>query len=205
MREAVCGVEGGCETKLHLGCGNRHLTDWVNVDRLPPCDMVVDLAARPWPWQDASVDRILMCHALEHLPDLVGSVCELHRILRPGGIVTITVPHYRNPRAHAVGHERFFSLVTFDQIERGVSYVFGKPMFHRESLRLAFPRFRWWASVANLAPFLYELLGLPTVDIVWEARRMDSDAVGGPCPQVPAGVPAELTGRCDSASLSPAG
>lgn len=36
--------------KLHLGCGDEYLNDWVNVDMYNPCaDQVVDLFHQPWP------------------------------------------------------------------------------------------------------------------------------------------------------------
>ena len=55
--------------KLNLGCGHDHKEGYVNVDvsDLGKPDMVVDLEVLPWPWQDSSIDEILIKHTLEHL------------------------------------------------------------------------------------------------------------------------------------------
>jgi len=34
---------------------------------------------------------------IEHVPDVMGFVSELHRITRPGGRIRIVTPHYTNP------------------------------------------------------------------------------------------------------------
>ena len=71
------------------------LPGYVNVDsqwRLDP-DRVVDLAQFPWPWTDGSVDEIYSHHALEHLPDIMATMKECHRVLRSGGTMEAVVPY----------------------------------------------------------------------------------------------------------------
>ncbi|MFN8721595.1 MAG: class I SAM-dependent methyltransferase [Rhodospirillales bacterium] len=88
--------------KLNLGCGGDRRDGWLNVDAWPGCapDLVHDLEALPWPWADDTADEILMSHVLEHLGRdravYVGIVKEVHRVLRPGGLWTVTVPHPRH-------------------------------------------------------------------------------------------------------------
>lgn len=81
--------------KLNLGCSDRLLTGWINVDIVPPCDQVVDLAG-PWPWADSSVDEILAEDVIEHLPNKRKTMNELWRVLKPGGVARIQVPHATN-------------------------------------------------------------------------------------------------------------
>jgi SAM-dependent methyltransferase len=47
------------------------------------------------PFADASVDRVLMSEVLEHLEDDAAALAEVHRVLRSGGILAMTVPHAR--------------------------------------------------------------------------------------------------------------
>lgn len=78
--------------KLNLGCADRPQTDYWNVDICPPCDQVVDLAQYPWPWDNSSVEAIIAHDLIEHLPDRVRTMNELHRVLIPGGRADIIVP-----------------------------------------------------------------------------------------------------------------
>jgi SAM-dependent methyltransferase len=77
--------------RLNLGCSDRHLSGYVNVDRCPPCDHVVDLS-KPWPWPDSSIDHIVAHDIIEHLPDKIHTMNELWRVLVPGGTAEIVVP-----------------------------------------------------------------------------------------------------------------
>lgn len=44
------------------------------------------------PFPDASFDRVIAAEVLEHIPDDVAALAELHRVLRPGGTLAVTVP-----------------------------------------------------------------------------------------------------------------
>jgi SAM-dependent methyltransferase len=44
------------------------------------------------PFADAGFDRIIASEVLEHVPDDEGALRELARVLRPGGIMAVTVP-----------------------------------------------------------------------------------------------------------------
>ena len=88
--------------KLNLGCGHDHKEGYVNVDvsDLGKPDQVVNLEALPWPWDDDSVDEILIKHTLEHLGQstklYLDIICEFWRICRDGALITIIVPHHRH-------------------------------------------------------------------------------------------------------------
>jgi SAM-dependent methyltransferase len=47
-----------------------------------------------FPYPDDSFDVALFCEILEHLPnDPIHTLCELHRVLRPGGTLVLTTPN----------------------------------------------------------------------------------------------------------------
>lgn len=86
--------------KLNLGCGldKRREQDvkWINVDvnpRVHP-DLLWDLEVTPWPFEDGSVEEVLMKDVLEHVSfHRVETVLrEVHRVLVPGGKLRLQLP-----------------------------------------------------------------------------------------------------------------
>lgn len=77
--------------KLNLGCSDRHIDGYVNVDIVPPADKICDLS-QIWPWDDNSVDSILAHDIIEHLPDKIRTMNEIWRVLKPGGRIDIDIP-----------------------------------------------------------------------------------------------------------------
>jgi ubiquinone/menaquinone biosynthesis C-methylase UbiE len=49
------------------------------------------------PFEDGSFDKVLMTEVLEHLRDDLAALREVARVLRPGGVVAISVPNARYP------------------------------------------------------------------------------------------------------------
>lgn len=104
-------------TKLNLGSGGRPLEGYVNVDispDAPKVNIVHDLDKMPWPFDDESIDEIVMSHCLEHLEDHNAAMREIHRILKPGALSVVTVPHFTWQLAYAdPTHKHFFAFPTF--------------------------------------------------------------------------------------------
>jgi len=104
MGEYVLGIEPQASglLRLNLGCGNRHMDGWLNVDNVPDCnpDVVCNLEDLPWPWADNSVSEVLLVHVLEHLGETrdlyLGIIRELYRICCNGATIKIFVPHPRH-------------------------------------------------------------------------------------------------------------
>lgn len=82
------------DIRLHLGCGDRRVQGWVNVDLLgTPVNIAWDLS-RPLPFEPGVAAAIFHEHLFEHLPLAAGIVLtdECFRMLRPGGWLRICVP-----------------------------------------------------------------------------------------------------------------
>jgi len=105
---------------LSVGAGRRAAeSDVVRVDRSPAVapDVVWDLDARPYPFDDSSFDRVECFDVLEHLADVSAALEELHRVLRPGGTLEITTPHFSCANSYVDPthrwHLSYFSLDYF--------------------------------------------------------------------------------------------
>lgn len=83
----------GKHMKLNLGCCDAVIPGFVNVDIVagPGVDHVADLSM-PWPWPDDSAQMIRAWDIIEHLPDKIRTMNEMHRVLAPGGRAEIAVP-----------------------------------------------------------------------------------------------------------------
>jgi len=102
---------------LDLGCGKAKRAGCVGMDRysLPGVDVVHDMKVVPWPFPDRSFDAVYANHILEHVPDLIQTMEEIHRILKLGGRLFVRVPFYRAPGAFQdPTHVRFFTERTFE-------------------------------------------------------------------------------------------
>lgn len=101
--------------KLNLGSGDDLKQDYVNVDLYEPkADMKWDLNNIPYPFEDSSIDEILMQHVLEHFEKPIDVINECIRILRPGGKLIVETPHYNHSAAVEAAHTTFFNDTWFN-------------------------------------------------------------------------------------------
>lgn len=89
---------------LDIGCGkqpyrNCFPCEYVGVDT--QAAVSPDIMANAWniPLPDASFDGIVLNQSLEHISQTEKTVNEIHRLLKPNGLVIVTVPH--TMRTHA--------------------------------------------------------------------------------------------------------
>lgn len=108
---------------INLGCGKTRIPRSVGVDcvAIPESvDIVHDLNLTPYPFDDNVADEIHFYHVLEHLDDPVKKLEDIHRILKPGGILYMRVPHFSSNGAFTdITHKRPFSMYSFDVFEEG--------------------------------------------------------------------------------------
>ena len=81
---------------LDVGCGMNKYPGSIGIDRNPACraDVLCDLDHIPYPFADNSFDQLRAIHVIEHVSDVIRSMEEFHRLVRPGGRVRIETPHY---------------------------------------------------------------------------------------------------------------
>lgn len=82
---------------LDLGCGTAKEPGAFGVDNvaLPGVDLVHDLLDFPYPVADGSVREVYLKHVLEHFDFADGQriLAEVYRVLEPGGVARVRVPH----------------------------------------------------------------------------------------------------------------
>ncbi len=103
--------------KIDLGCGPNKRAGFKGMDilPLPGVDFVVDLENGFGFIPDNSVDEFYTSHFLEHVQNLEVILAEIYRTLKPGGTLTVFVPHFSNPYYYSdYTHKRFFGLYSFD-------------------------------------------------------------------------------------------
>ena len=107
---------------LNLGCGNDIREDCINMDiiKLKGVNVVHNLNKFPYPFEKNTFDKVYAFAILEHLPDKIKVMEELHRICKPNSKIFISVPfwHCRNAFEDPT-HISFFSYDTFGFFEDG--------------------------------------------------------------------------------------
>ena len=131
------------------------------------------------PFPDDTFDRIIAAEVLEHIPDDEGAIAELHRVLKPGGTIAVTIPawlpekicwalseEYHAPHVPG-GHVRIY---TENELRRKLRDAGLKPgdAHHAHSLHSPY----WWLRCAidpqhsDDHPLVKAYLKLLTWDIV---------------------------------------
>jgi SAM-dependent methyltransferase len=103
---------------LDLGCGRAKIPGAIGVDNvsLPGVDVQHDLLCFPYPFGDCCADEIYLNHVIEHfdLENMHLILKEVHRLLKPGAVLHIGVPHVFSVAAWVdPTHKKAFSFDSF--------------------------------------------------------------------------------------------
>lgn len=140
--------------KLHLGCGPRYIPGFVHVDALaaPHVDIVGPVERLPMNNDSASL--IYASHVLEHFGrfEYRAVLQEWFRVLKPGGILRLSVPDFAACAASYYesglvdGLSGLVGLIVGGQRD-GYDYhkmIFDEPFLRRDLLETGFREVRLW-------------------------------------------------------------
>lgn len=141
-----------------------------------PIDYGVDLLKR-LPYEDASFDVVLLIEVLEHLENHRTALCELARVLKPGGVLILTTPNIMrlNSRFHFFlsGYHktkrRFIPFTTpLDQAHRFHNYPIDLPILYYLCKQNDLLLERLGKSKRKgFSRLLFALFGLPVQAYTW--------------------------------------
>jgi len=107
---------------LDVGCGANKFEGAIGLDNNPrtAADVIHDLGKIPYPFADDEFDLVVSNHVVEHVPDVMAFIAELHRVTRHGGRIRLLTPHYTNPDwANDPTHRNHINSYTFNTFMAG--------------------------------------------------------------------------------------
>jgi len=128
---------------LDVGCGKKKHVGAIGLDRQPgsDADVLCELTRFPWPLRDSCADRIVLSHFLEHQPDVLRAMAEVHRVAKSGAEVVVITPHFSSLDSYTdpthLAHLGFRSFEYFAQGEFE-NFTYGHGGFRILDRRLAF-------------------------------------------------------------------
>jgi SAM-dependent methyltransferase len=178
----------GSRRVLDIGCGNRKVPGAIGMDTIasPSVGVVHDMGRVPWPFNSKEFDVVLMNHSLEHTSDVLKTLGEAHRILKPGGRLIVQVPYFRHRDAWSdPTHKHFFTSRSLDYVLKGKKiaddyhytsfrfqdrgFWYGWPQRSRNPLR------QWIKKIIHRYPDFYDQylsLLIPVECLTWEIEAV---------------------------------
>lgn len=145
---------------LDVGCGRNKTPGAIGIDRNADtsADVRCDLDRIPYPFADNTFDLLRAIHVIEHVSDVIRTMEEFHRLVRPGGTVRIETPHYTDFSSFCDPTHRWhlnsFSFRYFGEDNAGFGY-YSRCRFREVSLHvrlLAFWRWLGFEFLVNQFP-----------------------------------------------------
>src|SRR5258708_12158431 len=134
---------------LDVGCGIHKQPGSIGIDRNPDsrADVLADLDRFPYPFADRCFGRLTAIHVIEHVDDVIRTMEEFHRLVRPGGTVRLETPHYTDFSSFCDPthrhHLNSFSFRYFGEKHGGFGY-YTRARFREISVRVNLLAFLPW-------------------------------------------------------------
>jgi SAM-dependent methyltransferase len=109
-------MNGASPVRLNIGAGATYIPGFINIDISPKADISLDLGKDKLPFEDGGVDLVFSYHTLEHVPDYLFALSEIHRVLKHGGRFLVGLPYVTLTEYHLVNpyHLHNFNEFSFD-------------------------------------------------------------------------------------------
>jgi len=110
---------------LNFGCGDKVIPGIVNLDKIAwagdPRVVIQDITTGRLPFEDDHFDAIIAHHSLQMIKytDFIPALKELMRVLRPGGVIRVSVPDAMKAfRMYEADEADYFPIV--DEAEKSI-------------------------------------------------------------------------------------
>jgi len=107
--------------KVNIGCGNKKIDGVIGVDKFlcDGADIICNIEKEELPFQDDTVEYILLDNVIEHITDIPKLFIELTRIAKDGCLIKIITPHYSSHTSwNDPTHFHHLSYFSFDYFAR---------------------------------------------------------------------------------------
>ncbi len=116
--------------KLNIGCGNKKIDGYIGVDKFQcdAADYICDIENDRLPFEDSSVNGIILDNVIEHFYDISKVINELVRVSEKGTVIKIITPHFSSLSSWIdPTHIHHLSYFSFDHFEKdSVAHYVGK-------------------------------------------------------------------------------
>jgi len=125
---------------VNIDAGLATVPHFINIDVTGKGKRNIDIGKEPLPFDNDSVDVIFSYHALEHIPNYLAAMAEIHRVLKHGGRLLLGLPYVTATKYHLVNpyHLHNFNEHSFDFFDKDKfanmnvpNPVVFKKVFHR--------------------------------------------------------------------------
>jgi len=116
--------------KLNIGCGNKVIEGFLGVDKFPcsAAEYICDIENEKLPFNNNSVDEVILDNLIEHIKDIPLIFEELIRVCCKGAKIKIITPHFSSLSSWIdPTHVHHLSYFSFDHFEKNsLSHYMGK-------------------------------------------------------------------------------